>query len=261
MGCERAGLRLCGGCSLMVNVFTENSKARKRGRPAGRSAEGEATKARLYETAIELIAECGYEAATLREVAERAAVSPGLLYRYFPSKRALVLALYDELSIRFAERAAAMPKGRWQDRFLFALRLSLEVLWPHRETLRALVPVIVGDGEEGLFAAGTRFSRERVEGVFQDAVLGAADAPKEPLTGSLGRLLYLTHLGVILWWLLDRSAGQKATKGLMALLAKVLPSLALALRLPVVKDLVRSADALYRAGLVEGEADSAAVAE
>jgi AcrR family transcriptional regulator len=236
----------------MVNVFTENSKARKRGRPAGRSVEGEATKARLYETAIELIAERGYEAATLREVAERAAVSPGLLYRYFPSKRALVLALYDELSVRFVEQAVAMPEGRWRERFLFALRLSLEVLWPHRETLRALVPVIVGDGEDGLFAAGTLFSRERVEGVFQEAVRGATDAPKEPLTGSLGRLLYLTHLGVILWWLLDRSVGQQATQGLVALIARLLPALSVSLRLPVVKDFVQSADGLYRAGLVEG---------
>jgi hypothetical protein len=91
-----------------------------------------------------------------------------------------------------------------------------------------------------------------VEGVFQEAVRGAADAPKEPLTGSLGRLLYLTHLGVILWWLLDRSVGQQATQGLVALIARLLPALALSLRLPVVKEFVQSADGLYRAGLVEG---------
>ena len=46
---------------------------------------------------MRLIAERGYDATTLRDVAERAGVSAGLLYRYFPSKRAVVLALYDEL--------------------------------------------------------------------------------------------------------------------------------------------------------------------
>jgi len=47
-----------------------------------------------------LIGERGYDAATLRDVAARAGVSPALLYRYFPNKRSVVLALYDELSGR-----------------------------------------------------------------------------------------------------------------------------------------------------------------
>lgn len=229
----------------------EKNKPRGRGRPAGRSAEGEATKARIYNTAIELIGERGYEAATLREVAQRAAVSPGLLYRYFPSKRALVLALYDGLSARFAEQANEMLGGKWRDRFLFTLRLSLEVLRPHRDALRALVPVIVGDAEDGLFATGTLFSRERVQGAFQAAVGGATDAPKKPLADSLGRLLYLVHLAVILWWLLDRSPEQQATKALVGLFAQILPSVAVVLHLKPVRDFVRRADSLYIAGLVE----------
>jgi AcrR family transcriptional regulator len=79
-------------------------------------------------------------------VATRAGVSPGLLYRYYPSKRSVVLALYDELSDKFARQATEMPKGKWRDRFIYALELSLYVLGPHRLTLRALAPVLVGDG-------------------------------------------------------------------------------------------------------------------
>ena len=94
-------------------MFTKNSNPRKRGRPPGRTAEGEAARLRLYEAAIALIGERGYEAATLRDVAARAGVSPALLYRYFPNKRAVVLALYDELSERFAQEAMAMPRGKW----------------------------------------------------------------------------------------------------------------------------------------------------
>ena len=98
----RSLLPTINGHVLIVNVFTENSKPRRRGRPPGRTAEGEAARRRLYETAIALIGERGYEGATLRDVAARAGVSPALLYRYFPSKRSVVLALYDELSDRFA---------------------------------------------------------------------------------------------------------------------------------------------------------------
>src|SRR4026207_273439 len=102
-------------------MFTKNGKSTKRGRPPGRTVEGEATRRRLYETAIRLIGEQGYEATTLRDVAKRAGVSAGLLYRYFPSKRSVVQALYDELSAEYAARAAKMEKGKWRDRFIFAL--------------------------------------------------------------------------------------------------------------------------------------------
>ncbi len=245
-------LRVGNNHALIVNMFTENSKPPKRGRPAGRTAEGEAARLRLYETAIRLIGDRGYEAATLREVATRAGVSPGLLYRYFPSKRAVVLALYDELSDRFALLATEMPRGRWRDRFIYVLELSLRVLGPHRVTLRALAPIMVGDAEEGVFAQSTAFSRLRVQAAFQNAVVDATDAPKRTLAEAIGRLLYLLHLGVILWWLLDRSPGQRATSALVALFRQMLPSAASALHLRPVRGFVHSADSLFGEALLNG---------
>ena len=230
-------------------MLTKNSKPRKRGRPRGRTAEGEATRGRLYRTAIELFKERGYEGSTLRDVAARAGVSSTLLYRYFPNKRAVVLALYDELSESFATNTR-LPAGRWRGRFITALGSSLEILEPHRVTLRALAPVMVGDTEEGVFAERTAFSRVRVQGVFRDAVAGARDAPPPALAEALGRLLYLLHLGVILWWLLDRSPRQRATRALVSLLERVMPSAAFALKLPVVRGFVSSADQLFAEGLI-----------
>src|SRR3954465_9118752 len=95
------------------------SQPRRRGRPRGPSAQGLETRQHLYETAIRLIAARGWQATTLRDVAAEAGVSVGLLYRYFPSKRAIVLTLYDELSAAYADRAAQMASGRWRDRFLY----------------------------------------------------------------------------------------------------------------------------------------------
>lgn len=205
---------------------------------------------RLYDAAIAQIGERGYDGATLRDVATCVGVSPALLYRYFPNKRAVVLALYDRLSETFAQEAAAMPAGRWRERFVYALELSLHVLGPHRVPLRALTPAMVADGEEGIFAEGTAFSRLRVQGVFEAAVTGATDAPKEKVTEALGRLLYLGHLGVILWWLLDRSPNQRATHGLVALVRQLLPPLALTLRLPFVRRSLESAHTLFQEALL-----------
>src|SRR4051812_2604385 len=116
-------------------MFTKNNKKgmepgpnptstprRGRGRPRGTTEQGIATRRQLYKVAIKLIAARGYEATTLRDIAKKANVSVGLLYRYFPSKRAVVLALYDELSAEYAARATEMEPGPWRARFLFALK-------------------------------------------------------------------------------------------------------------------------------------------
>jgi AcrR family transcriptional regulator len=232
-----------------MNMFTENVKPRKRGRPAGQTAQGAETKDRLYATAMGLITRRGYEATTLREIAKEASVSVGLLYRYFPSKQAVILAFYDELSADFARRAASMQPGRWRDRFIFALTTSLQVLEAHRVALQALAPVLVGDPNEGVFSERTAFSRRRVQPVFEDAVVGATDAPKQPLAAALGRLLYLVHLAVLLWWLFDKSSRQRATSALVSLTEQLLPSAALALRVPPVRRFVIAVDELIREAL------------
>lgn len=198
---------------------------------------------------MRMIADRGYEATTLRNIAEEAGVSVGLLYRYFPSKQAVIIALYEELSTDYARHAAGMPPGRWRDRFVFAVDTSLRVLQPHRLALRALIPVLVGDPDDGVFADGTAFSRERVLRVFEDAVVASADAPKPPLGKALGRLLYLVHLAVLLWWLLDKTPKQRATVALLALTQQLLPSAALTLRLPPIRRFVMAMDELIREGL------------
>jgi len=196
-----------------------------------------------------MIARRGYEATTLREIARAAHVSVGLLYRYFPSKQAVIIALYEELSGEFA-RAARMPPGRWRARFVFALQTSLDVLEPHRVALRALIPVLVGDPRDGVFSDGSAFSRQRVQRVFEQAVVGSIDAPKPALAEGLGRLLYLVHLAVLLWWLLDKTPKQRATKALVGLMQQLLPSAAFTLRLPSIRRFVISMDELVGEALI-----------
>ncbi len=222
---------------------------KRRGRPEGTTPQGVEARRRLYEAAIDLIASRGYEAATLREVAGTVGVSAGLLYKYFPSKQAVVLAFYDELSAKYAARADEMAAGKWRNRFAMAMKICLDVLGPHRKTLISLAPVLVADPDNGLFAAHTAFSRKRVENVFLHVVSGASDAPAAGVSDSLGRLLYLLHLSVILWWLLDKSPKQRATYALVALLERILVSFNVALMLPQVRGFVRSADDLVKEAL------------
>src|SRR6185295_3886609 len=162
-------------------------------------------------------------------------------------------ALYDELSTEQAARASAMPRGRWRDRFLFTLETTLTILRPHRQTLAALIPVLVSNAPDGLFSNTTAFSRERVQRVYQDAVVGASDAPRDEVAVALGRLLYLAHLAVVLWWLLDKSPQQRATRALVRMISGALPAAALTVRLPKVGAFILGGDRLFQEALI-GEA-------
>lgn len=240
---------------ILAGAPTSPPAPPRRGRPPGRTAGGRAAQRRLYESAIALIAERGYEAATLREVAVRAGVSPALIYRYFPSKRAVVLALYDDLLERVAAASETLPPGRWRDRFVDALELELGVLRPHRTTLRALVPILIGDRDEGLLGSRNIGPRALVQALFARVVSEATDAPAPALAAALGRVLYVAHVGVVLWWLVDRSPHQRATRALVSLLRHMLPSAGLALRLGPVRGYVMAADAVLGDALSDDTAD------
>jgi hypothetical protein len=58
-------------------------------------------------------------------------------------------------------------------------------------------------------------------------------------------------LVVLLWWLLDKSPGQRATKGLVTLIEQAMPSAVLALRLPPVARIMRTGDDLFRDALFD----------
>ncbi|MHB1855255.1 MAG: TetR family transcriptional regulator [Acidimicrobiales bacterium] len=64
---------------------------------------------RILETAIELAAEGGYEAVQMRDVAARAGVALGTLYRYFSSKDHLLAAAWAHWAARLEPRITSRP--------------------------------------------------------------------------------------------------------------------------------------------------------
>ncbi len=70
-------------------------------------ARGVATRQRLLEIAERGFARKGYEATSMNEIAEAAAVGVGTLYHHFPDKHALLLALVDH----WGDRELARDRG------------------------------------------------------------------------------------------------------------------------------------------------------
>lgn len=75
-------------------------------RPYRREAEDKRREA-LISAALDLVAEGGSQAATVRAIAERAGVTPGLIRHYFTSKDDLTREAYRHLMDRMTQDAAA----------------------------------------------------------------------------------------------------------------------------------------------------------
>ncbi len=61
------------------------------------TARAEDTRRKIYEAAMELFREKGFEPTTMRDIAAKAGVALGGAYYYFSAKDAIVLAFYREM--------------------------------------------------------------------------------------------------------------------------------------------------------------------
>jgi AcrR family transcriptional regulator len=73
----------------------------------GLRADARTNRARILATAAELFAEKG-PAATTEEIAARAGVAVGTVFRHFPTKDALLQSIMKDLRLRLAEEAQAL---------------------------------------------------------------------------------------------------------------------------------------------------------
>ncbi|MCA9621677.1 MAG: TetR/AcrR family transcriptional regulator [Myxococcales bacterium] len=139
---------------------------------ASHTPRGQATRRRLLDAARAIIVERdgGME---LGEVARRAGVSPGLPYRYFESKSALLVAVVEEL---FDDLDAAVYRPSFEE---------LSEDWWERETIRVarlvaffydepLGPLVVAQlaGDAAVAEAKHRRVRRQVEGASRNIALG-----------------------------------------------------------------------------------------
>jgi AcrR family transcriptional regulator len=138
----------------------KSSPNRRRGALEPKRRRGELRVASLMAAAAEVIAERGYEAATMAEIAARAGARIGSLYRFFPNKEALADALIE----RFGELVdAAFRKIEG--------RVSVLSISELADTLVGLLGELHGESRAivALLEARAEWSAKRAE--FRTAVL------------------------------------------------------------------------------------------
>lgn len=216
-----------------LNMFSSDSPA---------PTKSERTRETLRTLALRSFRERGYEATTIRLIAQEAGVSVGTTHYHFPTKNHLVQELY--LDVQEAHREAALaelPNARTLvDRLRIAYRTGLDQLAPYHPHAPEFLSAAVSPrspinplGESSAPALAI------VEDVFRTAVSESDTSLPADIRDALPRAFVLGHLLVALFWVYDRSPGQRRTRMLLdrglGLFAAALPLL----RLPLVRKPVR----------------------
>lgn len=172
------------------------------GRTARTSARTERTRQRLYDAAVQLIAEQGLTATTVDQIAERAGVAKGTVYYNFTGKAELFSGLLERGIDRLAETLRAAAYGRPpMDALDAVVGAELGFIGEYEAFARMLLAETWRSGGDWQHAA--RLIRERavevVAGVLRDAV-SAGELRADLDVGTAASAVFGMVLTVALDW-------------------------------------------------------------
>jgi AcrR family transcriptional regulator len=195
-----------------------------------KTKKSEETRTRILEAALTVFRERGFERATMREIATASEVAVGAAYYYFESKDAIVMAFYERSQAEMAPRIEAqMAKSKQLESQLRAIiSTKFEVFAPNRKLLGALSAHADPEHSLSPFSKETAAIRQQDISLFKRAVEVSGLMLPSNLAPYLPRLLWMYQMGLILFWVYDRSREQKRT---MVLYDKTLAMILAALKL------------------------------
>ena len=209
--------------------------------PATRSPKAELTRQSIVDAAMRLFRAGGYDRTTMRAVADEAGVSLGNAYYYFGSKEHLVQAFYDQVQVEHAAAAHEALTGSTElaARLRGVLEAWVDIAEPYHEFAgKFFKNAAEPTSPLSPFSPESQGAREASVALFR-AVLDGSDLKLAPaLRRELPELLWLMHMGVVLFWVHDTSPGQARTRALVQRAVPLVDKLARMTRLPVVRGVV-----------------------
>jgi AcrR family transcriptional regulator len=198
----------------------------------------EDTRRKIYEAAMELFREKGFEETTMRDIAAKAGVALGGAYYYFSSKDAIVLAFYREMQETSNKPVLHVLAGqkKLKDRIAVVVEKRLDLLAPNRKFCAALFRH-APDGADPLspFSDETREIRDAAIEQMRIAVEGSDAKIPPDLMPRLPYMLWLYQMALIMFWLYDSSTNQERTKRLLEKSVELLVKLLRLATLPLMK--------------------------
>ena len=214
------------------------------------TSRAEDTRRKIYEAAMEMFREKGFEETTMRDIAGKAGVALGGAYYYYSSKDAIVLAFYREMQETSTPLVggALTDKKKLKERIRAVLDQRLKLLAPNRKFCAALFRH-APDGADPLspFSEESRLIREAAIEQMRVALEGGDVKIPADLRPRLPYLLWLYQMALIMFWLYDRSPDQQRTQRLMEKSLGLLVNLLRISSLPLMKPLRKTALELVEA--------------
>ena len=195
------------------------------------------TRQKILDAALDLFRERGFDAATMRDIAARAGVATGLAYYYFASKDAIVLAFYQRTKDALPSMLLRAQQERTLAKRLHAMiSAKLEYFSHDRAFLGALL-AHAADPANPLspFNDSSREIREADYAHFDRALRETGTRVPKDLESHLGKMLWFFQMGVLLFWIYDRSPQQKRTLRLLDASVPVVVTLIKLAGLPIFK--------------------------
>ncbi len=180
----------------------------------GKGKKSEETRARILEAALTIFRERGFAQATMREIAGRAEVATGAAYYYFDSKDAIVMAFYERSQAEMHPGIEAALDGAktLESRLRAIIETKFCYFAPNRKLLGTLSAHTDPEHPLSPFSVETASIREQDVESFERAVRESAVKLPPPVAPYLGRLLWMYQMGLILFWVYDKSAEQERTR-------------------------------------------------
>ena len=186
----------------------------KRKEKTTKTLKGDQTKALILETALEMFRERGYDETTMRAVAQKAGVSLGNAYYYFRSKEFLIQAFYQRL--HDSHVAAALPELEKEKtlkaRLLTVMRTKVETMKPYHQFAGVLFKTAAHPQSPlNPFADETDPVRQQSINLLHTVIEGTKARIPNDLRAELPYLLWVYHMGIVLFWIHDQSRGHRRT--------------------------------------------------
>jgi len=185
----------------------------------------------------------------MRAIAERAGLSLGSSYHYFPSKEHLVLEFYrhlHELHVVACAPILAREK-KLAPRLRGVVRAIVLNCEPYHEVAGAIFSTVANPGSPlNPFSPQSKPLRDEVIGLYAEVVKGSDVRPPADVAAELPRLLWLYQMGILYFWVMDRSDGRSRTFDVIDETSSLIVSLIGLANLPVLRKSRRRALALVR---------------
>lgn len=198
---------------------------------------------------MRLFRERGYTQTTMRAIAKEAGVAVGNAYYYFGSKEHLIQEFYN--GTQAEHRAAAQRVLARETDFAARLRGVLHAGIDTNAPYHAFAAAFFKTAAEPTsplspFSAESSSAREASIALFREVVDGSTAKIDPELRGDLPELLWLAYMGVVLYWVHDRSPEQTKTRRLIDGAVPLIDRLVGLSRLRVLRPVTREVMELIR---------------